>query len=83
MARTISLEKWAQDEFGAEAPSLRTLRHYAKGKMTVPPAVKMGRKWFIDSEARFVGMITAPKISPNANPKLKRIIDDGCTTPNT
>ena len=48
MSRMVSLEDWAKDEFGEEAPSVRTLKAYAKGKMMAPPAVKVGRKWMID-----------------------------------
>lgn len=82
MARMVSLEDWAKDEFGDEAPSLRTLKVYAKGKMMTPPAVKVGKKWMIDREARFTGILAAPKIAPNANPRLRRIIEDGCQTAN-
>ncbi|ADP12322.1 excisionase [Erwinia sp. Ejp617] len=82
MARMVSLEDWAKDEFGDEAPSLRTLKVYAKGKMMAPPAVKVGKKWMIDREARFTGILAAPKIAPNANPRLRRIIKDGCQTAN-
>lgn len=80
MARMVTLECWAKEEFGDQAPSLKTLNHYAKGKMTAPPAVKVARKWMIDREARFIGMLAKPKISENANPKLRRIVEDGIKT---
>lgn len=80
MSRMVSLEDWARDEFGKEAPSLRTLKAYAKGKMMAPPAVKVGRKWMIDREARFTGILAVLKLAPTANPKLRRIIEDGCKT---
>lgn len=82
MARMVSLEEWAKDEFGDKAPCLRTLNMYAKGKMMAPPAVKVGRKWMIDREARFTGILAAPQIAPTANPRLRRIIEDGCATTN-
>ncbi|AXD29431.1 excisionase [Salmonella enterica subsp. houtenae] len=78
MARMVSLEEWAEEEFGELAPSLRTLKKYAKGNMMAPPARKVGREWMIDFEARFIGVLAEPRISPNANPKLRRIIEDGC-----
>ncbi|WP_162287031.1 excisionase [Pantoea stewartii] len=80
MSRMVSLEEWAEEEFGSLAPSLRTLKKYAKGHMMVPPARKVGREWMIDREARFIGISAAPKIALTANPKLKRIIEDGCQT---
>ncbi|WP_145517528.1 excisionase [Yersinia mollaretii] len=82
MARMVSLEDWARDEFGDKAPSPRTLKHYAKGKMMAPPAVKVGKEWMIDRDARFIGILAVPKIAPNANPRLRRIIEDDCKTSN-
>ncbi|MBV4366247.1 excisionase [Erwinia phyllosphaerae] len=82
MARMVSLDAWAKEEFGEQAPSPRTLNLYAKSKMMVPPAVKVGRRWMIDREARFTGMLATPRLSPNASPLLKRIIEDGSQTKN-
>lgn len=82
MARMVSLEEWAKEEFGCLAPSLRTLKKYAKGHMMAPPARKVGREWMIDRESRFIGILAEPKISKTANPKLRRIIEDGCQTTN-
>ncbi|AGH74065.1 excisionase [Edwardsiella piscicida] len=82
MARMVSLKEWAEDEFGSLAPSLHTLTKYAKGHMMAPPARKVGRKWMIDREARFIGILAEPKIAPTANPALKRIIADGSQTTN-
>ncbi|MEN3755148.1 excisionase [Mangrovibacter sp. SLW1] len=78
MSRMIPLLEWAQEEFGEQAPSERVLKKYAKGRMIAPPAIKVGRNWMVDREARFVGMLAAPQIPVNANPKLRRIINDGC-----
>lgn len=46
--------------------------------MIAPPAMKVGREWMVDKDARFVGQIAAPKLPPNANPRLLRIVSDGC-----
>ncbi|MEZ2604933.1 excisionase [Kluyvera intermedia] len=78
MSRMISLIDWAQEEFGEQAPSERVLKKYAKGRMMAPPAVKVGRNWLVDSEARYVGVIAEPVVPTNSNPRLKRIIADGC-----
>lgn len=74
----IPLDDWAKDEFGALAPSERVLKKYAKANMIAPPAVRVGRCWMVDREARFVGIAAEPKLPKNANPKLRRIINDGC-----
>ncbi|EEI9214121.1 excisionase [Salmonella enterica subsp. enterica serovar Carrau] len=78
MSRMIPLLDWANEEFGAQAPSERILKKYAKGKMMIPPAVKVGRYWMVDRNARFVGTLAEPKIPVNASPRLQRIIADGC-----
>lgn len=78
MARMIPLLDWAKDEFGEQATSERVLKKYAKGKMIAPPAMKVGREWMVDKDARFVGQIAEPKLPPNANPRLLRIVADGC-----
>lgn len=78
MSRMISLIDWAQEEFGEQAPSERVLKKYAKGQMMVPPAVKVGRNWMVDREARYVGVMAEPVVPANSNPRLKRIIADGC-----
>jgi len=83
MSRMVSLEDWAKDEFGDMAPGIATLHRYAKCKMMAPPAVKVGRKWMIDREARFAGVLAQPKLSEKAHPKLRSIIEDGFKTPNT
>ncbi|MEH4660477.1 excisionase [Phytobacter diazotrophicus] len=77
MSRMIPLLDWAKEEFGLEAPSERVLKKYAKGRMMVPPAIRVGRCWMVDREARFVGVIAEPQIPTNANPRLKQIIEDG------
>lgn len=78
MSRMISLIDWAQEEFGEQAPSERVLKKYAKSRMIVPPAVKVGRYWMVDREARYVGVIAEPVVPANSNPRLRRIIADGC-----
>lgn len=78
MARMIPLLDWARDEFGEQAPSERILKKYAKDRMMAPPAIKVGRCWMVDREARFVGVLAEPQVPVSASPRLKRIIADGC-----
>lgn len=77
MSRMIPLLVWALEEFGEQAPSERLLKKYAKGKMIAPPAVKVGRAWMVDKNARFVGVLAEHQLPLNANPRLQRIIADG------
>lgn len=78
MSRMIPLVDWAREEFGDQAPSERILKKYAKGKMMAPPAIKVGRCWMVDRESRFVGVLAEPQVPAGANPRLRRIITDGC-----
>ncbi|GKV88465.1 MULTISPECIES: excisionase [Pectobacterium] len=77
MARMLLLKVWAIDEFGDEKPSNNTLYHYAKHNMISPPPKKVGRKWMVEQDARFIGMISEPTINKSDNPLLKRILSDG------
>lgn len=83
MPRMISLSEWAQNEFGDLRPGSQTLARYARARMIVPPAVKVGRHWLVDKEARFVGELARPILPPNAHPKLKGIIEDGSQAQNS
>ncbi|MCL6401859.1 excisionase [Pectobacterium carotovorum subsp. carotovorum] len=76
MARMLLLKVWAIDEFGDAAPSSSTLHYYAKHNMIFPPPKKVGRKWMVEQDARFIGMISEPTINKSDNPLLKRILLD-------
>ncbi len=80
MARMLPLNVWAHDEFGDAAPAITTLQNYARLNMISPPAQKVGRRWMVEANARYVGMLAKPKIKPNCNPILKRILEDGGKT---
>ncbi|MEQ9925719.1 MULTISPECIES: excisionase [Pectobacterium] len=77
MARMKKLKEWAIDEFGNATPSQNTLNKYARHKMISPPPQKVGRKWMVEQDARFIGMISEPTINKSDNPLLKRILSDG------
>lgn len=86
MARLIPLYEWAIEEFGDAAPGKATLCRYAKFGMIYPPALKVGRSWMVEKDARFVGLskplislATNPKLSPAANLLLKKVMMDGHT----
>ncbi|MBU9823903.1 excisionase [Rahnella perminowiae] len=84
MARLIPLYEWAIEEFGDHAPCKVTLSRYAKFGMIYPPALKVGRSWMVEKDARFVGLSEPlirptinPALSPAANLVLKKILMDG------
>jgi hypothetical protein len=80
MARTLTLDAWALDEFTAPVPSKPTLLKYAKSGMISPPPFKAGRCWRVEATARFVGMTEKPVIKKDDNPRLMRILEDGAST---
>ncbi|MEQ5371659.1 excisionase [Morganella morganii] len=51
-----------------------------KGKRSVPPALKVGKKWMVDRDARYVGIISKPQLPGNSGDMLRRILSDGCET---
>lgn len=78
MSRLVTLQVWAKHEFGDYAPCGATLSRYAKFQMMQPPAVKVGNRWMIEKNAKFVGAIM-PCLSEDDNAVLKRILMDGQT----
>lgn len=75
MARLKTLYEWAIEEFGDSAPCKATLCNYAKHNMIYPPALKAGRHWMVEANARYIGMVK-PLIRPTDSPLLKRILSD-------
>lgn len=45
--------------------------------MIAPPPMRVGRRWMVDKEARFIGVVAEPQLPIHVNPKLRRIISDG------
>lgn len=80
MSRMIKLEAWAQLEFGDSAPTQQVLIKYAKANMMIPPALKVGKRWMIDRDSRYVGLVSKPQLPTQANEKLIRILSDGSKT---
>ena len=76
----VDLKEWAKHEFGDEAPGRRTLHKYTKYRMMVPPALKVGKKWMVDRNARYVDITSMPQLPGESSDKLRRILSDGCKT---
>lgn len=77
MARWQTLHEWAVEGFGDAKPSPQTLQHYAKSNMIFPPAKKVGRRWMVETGARYVGIFAKPLINEMDYPLLRRILMDG------
>ena len=48
----VTLEKWAEKNMDP-APKQNTLRAWASSGLFDPPAVKMGRTWYVDEDAEY------------------------------
>lgn len=80
-SKLITLEAWAQQTYGEHAPSIPTLRRWARDARIHPAPEKHGRSYFVRPDARYVD-ITAPAASVTAapasrRPLLSRLIDGG------
>lgn len=64
MGQLVTLHEWASGPNGFKYPlSNSALNKIAKTKQTFPPALKQGRRWVIDEDARFIGMVSNVDIS--------------------
>ncbi|WP_312060281.1 hypothetical protein [Pantoea septica] len=76
MARHILLWDWAKGPNGINpTPSKTTLSRMAKTKQFHPPALKMGSRWVIDENARFIGLKTEARISPNLPDEVRHLVE--------
>jgi predicted site-specific integrase-resolvase len=50
----LTLKEWARRIYGAAAPSMGTLRRWAREGSITPPAEKHGRTYFVEPDARYV-----------------------------
>ncbi|QHA85579.1 excisionase [Serratia rhizosphaerae] len=80
MLQMLTLEEWAAERYRSRPPSLNTLRRCAKEGHFVPPAKKEGRWWRVREDAELVGSLAVPETKKSDNPRLKRILSDGCQT---
>lgn len=50
----IPLEKWAEQQYGEDAPSIYTLRRWARDGKIRPVPRKHGRTYFVQADASYV-----------------------------
>lgn len=53
-AKLITLERWARDTYGEDAPHINTLRRWARDARIFPAPLKHGRTYFVASDARYI-----------------------------
>ncbi|AGG31733.1 TPA: excisionase [Morganella morganii subsp. morganii] len=79
--KMLTLDEWAEDRYRSRPPKLGTLQRYARYGLFFPPAQKEGGIWRVREDAELVGNLISPVISKSDNPRLQRILTDGCQTP--
>lgn len=76
MGQIVSIYDWASGPNGFKEPvSKSSLHKIAKYKQTYPPAIKHGRRWVIDEDARFIGMACTPELSTNLSGKARQLVE--------
>ncbi|AYN30174.1 hypothetical protein D8682_26250 [Buttiauxella sp. 3AFRM03] len=84
MGRHIPIREWASGPNGFSYElKYSALNHIAKTKQTFPPAVKQGRIWVVDEDAKFIGMVTRTEIPKNIPDKARALMEktlNGCKT---
>ena len=76
MGQLVTLHEWASGPNGFKYPSSNSaLNKIAKTKQTYPPALKQGRRWVIDEDARFVGMVGSVDISTSLSDKARQLVE--------
>lgn len=53
-AKLITLERWARENYGEDAPHINTLRRWARDAHISPLPKKHGRTYFVESSAKYV-----------------------------
>lgn len=76
MGRHIPIRDWATgpNGFGYRLSS-NALNLIAKTRQTYPAAIKQGRIWVVDEDARFIGMVTKTEIPRNIPDKARALME--------
>ena len=54
--KALSLLEWASETFGDKAPSLVTLRRWARGGKIMPRPRKVGRDYHVTPGAKYINL---------------------------
>ena len=78
MGQLVLLSEWACGPNGFRHPPKKaTLNRIAKTRQTFPAAVKVGHRWMIDEEARFIGLVGNTEIQNDLPPEVRRLVERG------
>lgn len=84
MGQLVTIYDWASGPNGFKQPvSKSALNKIAKTKQTYPPAIKQGKRWVVDEDARFIGMVGNVDISSSISGKARQLVEkalNGCTS---
>jgi len=89
VGQLILFSEWARGPNGfnpSVMPCPAVLNRMAKTKQTFPAAIKMGRRWVVDEEAKFIGIpmgVTIPENIPESAKELIRRATNGGQTKET
>ncbi|HID8898867.1 TPA: excisionase [Enterobacter hormaechei] len=76
MGQLVSLEDWASGPNGfKQPPSRASLHRIAKTGQTIARALKQSRRWVIDEEAKFIGLLASPVLPPRMPKAVKTLIE--------
>lgn len=71
MTRLITLEKWASETYGQQAPSIHTLRRWAREARIHPAPTKHGRAYFVSPDAKYVSISSVTSMPLQALPSTR------------
>lgn len=85
MGRLIPISEWASGPNGWKyPPSNKSLNKYASTGQIYPRPLKQGKKWVVDEDAKFVGILaTSPALESLSKPVsilVKKVLHGGQTT---
>ncbi|EOD77161.1 hypothetical protein D515_04516 [Grimontia indica] len=71
----IRLSDWAAAVFPGEHYSAATMSRWAKTRQIDPPPLKVGGRWMVRQDARFIGL--GEVASHSSDPLVERILHHG------
>ncbi|MFD2177790.1 excisionase [Veronia pacifica] len=72
----IRLSEWAALLFPHERYSAATMGRWVKTRQINPPPVKVGGRWMVRTDAKFIGLSVAAE-GPFSDPLVERIMSHG------
>lgn len=85
MGQLIPIHEWASGPNGWKYPPTQTtLNKYASTGQIYPRPLKQGKRWVVDEDAKFVGILTAPpaleKLTKPVSNLVRKVLNGGQTS---